>query len=136
MGGKGGGGGGGGDGTPRALDGTAFVIDPDWHGTGGTGYVTQAEYDEKYNKPEPIVTPEIKKVEEAPVVEEKKVEEPVVEEAKPIGDPIATGGAVDQPKTNTGDLLGGSVLNPPKYWTDNKYKRPGGASGSLTTTQT
>jgi len=53
--------------------------------------------------------------------------------------PISAGGAVEQPKgpTNTGDALGGAVLNPPNYWVGgigsyNQAKK----SGSLKTTQT
>jgi hypothetical protein len=106
----------------------------------GEGGVDRAFYLNLFPpEPAPVAEPV---VEAAPVVEEPKVETPVVEEkkddtAKPIGDPITAGGAVDQPKAadNTGDLLGGAVLSPPKYWVGNTYKRPG-SKGSLTTTQT
>jgi hypothetical protein len=147
MGGKGGSGGVGVEG----LEQMGYVLDPDYMGTGQGSYILKADYDKKYPKVEdPIVVPEVKKVEE-PVVEEKKVvEEPVVEDVKPIGDPIPTGGAVDQPSgtgqkidndglsgpDTTGDVLGGAVLKPPKYWVGNNYKRPSAGGGSLKISQT
>jgi hypothetical protein len=69
---------------------------------------------------------------------EKKPDDPVVTPAAadPAPTPVDPGGAIDQP---TGDVLGGSILNPPKYWVggiDSYKKGPSTKSSSLTTTQT
>jgi hypothetical protein len=54
-------------------------------------------------------------------------------------DPAAPGGAGSGVNTDTaGSTLGGSILNPPKYWTGNasKFKSGSASKGKMTTTQT
>lgn len=53
------------------------------------------------------------------------------------GTPIDTGAAITQPDS-AANLLGGSVLNPPKYWVgdQNAYTSARKTAGNITTTQT
>jgi hypothetical protein len=91
-----------------------------------------------------------------PEPEAPKVEEPAPEEPKPVealGPAVGGGGFIEQPGgtpkgplgpgsvTDTGESLGGSILNPPSYWTGkvDQYKVAPTAQkkiGSQTNTQT
>lgn len=65
----------------------------------------------------------------------------------PIGSPIDPGGPIDQPapdttnRSSTGSLLGGSILDPPKYFIGDvanytKANPTGRSRGAMTTSQT
>jgi hypothetical protein len=161
MGGKGGGGGGGGGGfgspeankqywlsqaTPEYQDQlrksiTDMAADPAqkdaYDQTYGPGGVWRPMYETLFpakaeETPAPADTP--KPAEPAPVTPDPTPEP--TPDPTPTPAPIDPGGAVDQP---SGDVLGGSILNPPKYWVggiDSYKKGPSTKSSSLTTTQT
>ena len=76
----------------------------------------------------------------APAAEEQAPADPTP--VAPIGDAVSAGGAVDQPgaaaPASGGDVLGGAILKPPKYWTGNisNFKSGSASRGKMTTTQT
>jgi len=154
MGGKGGGGGGGGWQTVDQVVADPVLAqqkrdeinameknDPDYFA--GT-YGPNGNYRETYLKLFPEQPAPAAKLDEAltPPPEtpapapEPEVAKPDPAPTTPAPNPIDPGGAIDQP---TGDVLGGSILNPPKYWVggiDSYKKGPSTKSSSLTTTQT
>jgi membrane protein involved in colicin uptake len=90
--------------------------------------------------------------EAAPAAAEPEAAAPVADTSPPRNDTLAPslgGGAVDTADpaapggagsgvNSTGDTLGGSILNPPKYWTGtiDKFKSGSTSRGKMTTTQT
>lgn len=145
MGGKGGGGGGG-----NWQD--VYATDPK---TGGVlmdasgNMVSKAAYAQQQsdeaaalaaaNKPPPAPAPEAP----APAPEAPAPEPEAPKPVDPLGPAVGSGGFIDQPDgakspfgagsmTDTGDVLGGSVLNPPNYWTGKGTTKK---SGSQTNTQ-
>jgi len=156
MGGKGGGGGGG----AQSLEAQGYVLDPSKFGPAdnpaSAGYVTQADYDAKYPKaetpaaaapaaapaaaePEPAAAPAAVALTGDPGPPKNDTLAPSIGGgATETADPAAPGGTGSA--VTAGDTLGGSVLNPPKYWTGNASNRTGPTSrtghGSMTTTQT
>ena len=154
MGGKGGGGGGGGSGMTAEQMG--YVLDPTAFGPEGgaasAGYVTQADYDKKYPKAAapaaaatpaaaaaaaPAAAPAAVALTGDPGPPKNDTLAPSVPGGTDVADPAAPGGA-GSGVNSTGDTLGGSVLNPPKYWTGNtsKFKSGSASQGKMTTTQT
>jgi hypothetical protein len=160
MGGKGGGGGGGGGmagANTLGLDSTShpgYWIDQNGQVSDATGMVVGTK-DSMWPEAAPVAA-----AAPAPVAAPAAVEAPAP--AAPAGDPgpakndtlapsvagggtdaadpAAPGGAGSGVNTDTaGSTLGGSVLNPPKYWTGNASKfKSGSASsqGKMTTTNT
>ncbi len=103
-----------------------------------TGYNTVGQKDTMWPEAKPVAAAAPAPAAPAPVAETPA---PVVETPKPveaIGPPIASGGAIDQPSgQNTGEALGGSILNPPAYWvgSGNRGRGTGTGTGSLRTTK-
>ena len=148
MGGKDGGGGGV---SPAQM---GYVVNPAAGSDPTQSYwITQDEYNTKYNAPAPAAAaaPEAPAAAAPEAAAPAAEEAPVVDNSPPKNDsltPTIPGGSdnVGDPASpfgaGSGTVLGGAVKNPPSYWTGSasKFKsggsRGGGTGGSLTTTQT
>jgi len=149
MGGKGGGGGGVGGGVSdmvvvRDKDGSehsAFAGDMGTTWTSDQEWIPMSQWQANGNKwkadePAPAAAAETPKAEEPIVTTPDPTPTPY---PTPTPDPTPTPTPTDPGGAPSGDVLGGSILNPPKYWVggiDSYKKGPSTKSSSLTTTQT
>lgn len=91
----------------------------------------------------PVVAPKAAAPAPAPEPEAAPVPPPAPEPPPgPLGPGISPGGAITQPtgvnNQTSGEVLGGSILNPPAYWVGNTGRSgrgTGAGQGSLTTTK-
>jgi hypothetical protein len=104
-----------------------------------TGYNTVGQKDSMWPEAKPVAAAAPAPAAAAPAP--AAAPPPAAETPKPveaIGPPISSGGAITQPTgQNTGEALGGSILNPPAYWvgSGNRGRGTGGGGGSLRTTR-
>jgi len=103
-----------------------------------TGYNLVGHKDTMFAEPAPVAAAAPAPAAPAPAA---AAPPPAAETPKPveaIGPPIQSGGSITQPTgQNTGEALGGSILNPPAYWvgSGNRGRGTGTGTGSLRTTR-
>lgn len=103
-----------------------------------TGYNTVGHKDTMWPEAQPVQAAAPAPAAPAPAAAAPPPPAPPPEPPQAIGPPIPSGGAITQPTgQNTGEALGGSILNPPAYWvgSGNRGRGTGAGTGSLRTTE-